>query len=61
MTGCDPVISIHTLLAESDVNIPANLKTKGISIHTLLAESDNMSYQLIVHREDFNPHPPRGE
>ena len=35
-----PLISIHALLAESDVGKYAQYAVTGISIHALLAESD---------------------
>ena len=37
-------ISIHALLAESDLNLPSSPIDKNISIHALLAESDATSH-----------------
>ena len=36
-------ISIHALLAESDLNLPSSPIDKNISIHALLAESDRVN------------------
>ena len=43
------IISIHALLAESDLNGPTPLASRTISIHALLAESD-------VHYDNYNLH-----
>ena len=44
----DALISIHALLAESDVNDAINgCNPDFISIHALLAESDHLSQKLI--------------
>ena len=53
-TQADPVksISIHALLAESDVNTYHRIFGEGISIHALLAESDytdlNFAYGALI-------------
>ena len=39
-------ISIHALLAESDVTIRRTVDSIGISIHALLAESDLQSFGI---------------
>ena len=39
-------ISIHALLAESDMAIPADANATIISIHALLAESDSKYHQI---------------
>ena len=39
------MISIHALLAESDVGLPVSAVGTAISIHALLAESDSKSAQ----------------
>ena len=53
-------ISIHTFLAEGDLDkMPLNQRQK-ISIHTFLAEGDTFSVAAVVARIHFNPHLPRG-
>ena len=55
-------ISIHALLAESDVLPKSNLRpSQFISIHALLAESDGLSYFYIIKITDFYPRSPCGE
>ena len=62
-TPFKPVISIHALLAESDVNAAINTSDLNfkISIHALLAESDHQRW--VCHRPPghFNPRSPCGE
>ena len=40
----DNIISIHALLAESDLRVVDGSKSSIISIHALLAESDILCY-----------------
>ena len=54
-------ISIHALLAESDVTRVASTPTTVISIHALLAESDRTLRQLQPALRDFYPRSPCGE
>ena len=55
-------ISIHTLLAESDVRqVDRVSKTRRISIHTLLAESDSCLLICVLLTGHFYPHSPCGE
>ena len=54
-------ISIHALLAESDLGLPVSQQGSGISIHALLAESD---FALRIIRRTFTnfyPRSPCGE
>ena len=54
-------ISIHALLAESDLRVVDGSKSSIISIHALLAESDRAPpYNLIIH-QNFYPRSPCGE
>ena len=46
-------ISIHALLAESDLAVPDAAKCPDISIHALLAESDGFSFQPKLQRRLF--------
>ena len=58
---CCPVISIHALLAESDV-LPLPLPGgPGISIHALLAESDEKYPVMLLINHHFYPRSPCGE
>ena len=55
-------ISIHALLAESDLHIRSTLPGHpDISIHALLAESDPGKRQSIPRGRDFYPRSPCGE
>ena len=54
-------ISIHALLAESDVKQEKRQKTAGISIHALLAESDEKPRQTRTDTRNFYPRSPCGE
>ena len=54
-------ISIHALLAESDLRVVRGGNTKCISIHALLAESDNPWYPQPGGNLDFYPRSPCGE
>ena len=55
-------ISIHALLAESDVTVLAVLVTgQDISIHALLAESDSTPYFFCTVPRYFYPRSPCGE
>ena len=54
-------ISIHALLAESDVNTYHRIFGGGISIHALLAESDFTSVVSSTGTTDFYPRSPCGE
>ena len=54
-------ISIHALLAESDVNLRVLDGSKSISIHALLAESDGVSSVINNVINDFYPRSPCGE
>ena len=55
------IISIHALLAESDVGIPNANTDKKISIHALLAESDSATTSAKTRQSDFYPRSPCGE
>ena len=56
------LISIHALLAESDVNTAdQEARKRLISIHALLAESDVSANYHIGVRKDFYPRSPCGE
>ena len=55
------VISIHALLAESDLYINNLLTETAISIHALLAESDLATYSSADSCTDFYPRSPCGE
>ena len=56
------VISIHALLAESDLAGQKLVKTNtGISIHALLAESDHAPSRRPCPRSNFYPRSPCGE
>ena len=55
-------ISIHALLAESDVNDAINgCNSDFISIHALLAESDNSKRRCLPEYTHFYPRSPCGE
>ena len=55
-------ISIHALLAESDVHFDNyNLHCVDISIHALLAESDDRANFTCKIKSDFYPRSPCGE
>ena len=54
-------ISIHALLAESDLGSYSSVRHKKISIHALLAESDVLLFQLFCAFFDFYPRSPCGE
>ena len=54
-------ISIHALLAESDVALYTSARMSGISIHALLAESDHSGGPLQAGYTDFYPRSPCGE
>ena len=54
-------ISIHALLAESDLRVLDGSKSSIISIHALLAESDGTIVQLQCILGDFYPRSPCGE
>ena len=54
-------ISIHALLAESDMVEPRLHPGHGISIHALLAESDVEIFPDFTHLPDFYPRSPCGE
>ena len=55
------VISIHALLAESDIDNVYSLQYDIISIHALLAESDILSLKKIFKEQNFYPRSPCGE
>ena len=56
------IISIHALLAESDVHYDNyNLHCVEISIHALLAESDNKKSDHLLPTSNFYPRSPCGE
>ena len=57
----DGRISIHALLAESDVIPAAYAAQTSISIHALLAESDGSVRETTISWRDFNPRSPCGE
>ena len=55
-------ISIHALLAESDVNeLLAQSSSYSISIHALLAESDTKPIPAVTRVANFYPRSPCGE
>ena len=54
-------ISIHALLAESDLDNIEITQAKRISIHALLAESDRGKVTGGYDRNDFYPRSPCGE
>ena len=54
-------ISIHALLAESDLLSWASTAFRRISIHALLAESDDAAGQLLLRNPHFYPRSPCGE
>ena len=54
-------ISIHALLAESDVRCFSPAGCWRISIHALLAESDEPQNEIIAYDNDFYPRSPCGE
>ena len=54
-------ISIHALLAESDIVQWEGMKSLSISIHALLAESDRIPRQPPCQNRDFYPRSPCGE
>ena len=55
------LISIHALLAESDVGSYGKAHCNGISIHALLAESDSARLILTSALWNFYPRSPCGE
>ena len=55
------IISIHALLAESDVHYDNYNLHCVISIHALLAESDTINIQRPTAKNDFYPRSPCGE
>ena len=55
------IISIHALLAESDVGASQGADSEHISIHALLAESDLPQSFLSYLPMDFYPRSPCGE
>ena len=57
----DTVISIHALLAESDLFFDFEICVLKISIHALLAESDLLSLPFLAVWIDFYPRSPCGE
>ena len=54
-------ISIHALLAESDITNICNFYHINISIHALLAESDSTAQGFRSARRNFYPRSPCGE
>ena len=56
-----PYISIHALLAESDLGAGKSCDVCGISIHALLAESDLWAWMGDSNYEYFYPRSPCGE
>ena len=54
-------ISIHALLAESDVTVLGIQHRVGISIHALLAESDPIGVYVFIMQGNFYPRSPCGE
>ena len=56
-----PDISIHALLAESDLRQRRAQSVKDISIHALLAESDYSGHDQFALLLDFYPRSPCGE
>ena len=59
--GRPPAISIHALLAESDLAPEENPTQKRISIHALLAESDPTASRRKTTDMNFYPRSPCGE
>ena len=57
----DLIISIHALLAESDLEQSASYNATLISIHALLAESDTMGVTVLGVQHHFYPRSPCGE
>ena len=57
----DLIISIHALLAESDITLRSRLKRVIISIHALLAESDSPEMHDVRWFFYFYPRSPCGE
>ncbi len=55
------LISIHALLAESDLRVLDGSKSSIISIHALLAESDHAPSHSLYLRNNFYPRSPCGE
>ena len=55
------VISIHALLAESDLRVVDGSRSSIISIHALLAESDEVSGDTWQRGSNFYPRSPCGE
>ena len=53
-------ISIHTFLAEGDLDRLDAIDEYVISIHTFLAEGDVSTMLTVPKGDDFNPHLPRG-
>ena len=56
-----PGVSIHALLAESDLDMGIDISPKSVSIHALLAESDRCDCRTEKQMSGFNPRPPCGE
>ena len=54
-------ISIHALLAESDIPNSGTFRSTHISIHALLAESDELNSSCISSIKNFYPRSPCGE
>ena len=54
------IISIHTFLAEGDLNFKCHMYSLQISIHTFLAEGDDVTGIFSKAVIDFNPHLPCG-
>ena len=55
-------ISIHALLAESDLRVTSSTRSQpSISIHALLAESDTGKYLKVIKIDNFYPRSPCGE
>ena len=59
--SCTQAISIHALLAESDVGQKRLRQKLAISIHALLAESDNANLRRHRGNDNFYPRSPCGE
>ena len=60
-TMVEQAISIHALLAESDVGQKRFRQKLAISIHALLAESDSRTKTVSAEVGDFYPRSPCGE
>ena len=58
---CGWLISIHALLAESDLSGSTKPRARRISIHALLAESDNLGCSIKCAICNFYPRSPCGE